>query len=159
EAAVSVNRVDFRHDYQPEVGPLDVAHVELTTGRTTVASTSRLTYTDTRSEVVGSLSYVTGSHTFKTGIYVLNGSQRWTRLFNGHIQWRRFSGGQPNHGVEMSGPTNKRGCLNADLGIYAPDSGVVNRWNLNFGARYGYFLARTPEHSAPDGNFVPSRHF
>jgi hypothetical protein len=159
EAGASVNRVDFRHDYQPEVGPLDVANVELTTGRTTVASSSRLTYTDTRYEAVGSLSYVTGSHTFKTGFGMLSGSQQWTRPFNGHLQSLRFFSGQPNAVVVTSAPANNQEDLNADLGVYAQDRWVVKRLTVNVGARYDHFNAGTPEQSAPAGNFVPARHF
>jgi len=159
EAGVSVNRVDFRHDYQPEVGPLDVAHVELTTGRTTVASASRLTYTDTRSEVVGSLSYVTGSHTFKTGFGALHGYQRWTRPFNGDIQSLRFFSGQPNSVIVTSAPANNQENLKADLGMYAQDSWIIDRFTVNVGARFDHFNAGTPEQSAPAGRFVPARHF
>jgi hypothetical protein len=147
------------HDYQPEVGPFDLSHLELTTGLTTVAVGSRWIYKDTRPELVASVSYATGSHAFKTGISQLWGYQALSNPHHANISSLRFVGGQPNSVTVTNGPNAERDDLNADLGLYVQDRWTVNRLTFNLGARFDHFNVSIPEQSAPAGNFVPARRF
>ena len=59
----------YRFDYQPENGPFDVMNRNNSTGWRTVASaTAESDYLSTVWNTLGSVSYVTGSHTFKAGM-------------------------------------------------------------------------------------------
>jgi hypothetical protein len=159
EAGVSVSHVWFHHDYQPEVGPFDLSHLELTTGGTTVAVGSRWIYKDTRPEFVSSVSYVTGSHAFKSGVSQLWGYQALSNPHNANISSLRFVGGLANSVTVTNGPNAERDELNADLGVYAQDRWTLQRLTLNLGARFDHFNVSIPAQSAPPGNFVPARSF
>jgi len=159
EAGLSTHYMHWRHQYQPGVGPFDVAHIEQTTGRTWVATTSRNDNVSNHFNAIASVSYVTGSHNFKTGINHRWGFMEASRPFNGDVQALRFLNGQPTSVTVLNSPVFERDNMNADLGVYVQDTWTLNRLTLNLGGRYDHFNASIPEQTAPAGNFVPARRF
>ena len=103
-------------------------------------------------------SFVTGTHSFKTGI---NG---WTG--NSSV------GGAPVHNVQyvfrnqlpvslyqVAGPNFYNSRVKMNLGIFAQDQWTMRRLSLNLGVRYDNLNAYNPEQTRPGGEFLPSFHF
>jgi hypothetical protein len=159
EAAFSTHYMHWRHQFNPSVGPIDVANLEATTGVLTVASDSRYDNLSNARNLVASASYVTGSHNFKTGIVQRWGYMDQSRPYTGDIQRLVFVGGVPNTVRVLNTPVSEYDTINADLGAYGQDRWTLGRTTLNIGARYDYFNASTAAQSAPAGRFVPARSF
>jgi hypothetical protein len=159
EAAFSTHYMHWRHQFNPSVGPLDVAHTEATTGVLTVASDSRYDNLSNADNLVASASYVTGSHNIKTGIVQRWGYMDQSRPYTGDILRLTFVGNVPNSVTVLNTPVNEYDSINADLGAYAQDRWTLGRTTLNLGARYDRFNASTAAQSAPAGRFVPARTF
>ena len=159
EAGLSTHYMHWRHQYQPEVGPFDVGHIEATTGKLTVASNSIYDNLSSRHNAIGSLSYVTGSHNFKAGFVHLWGFMEQFRPLHGDISSVTTVNGVANSVAVTNAPVLEHDNLNADLGIYVQDRWTVSRFTINLGARYDHFDVSIAEQSAPAGRFVPARQF
>jgi hypothetical protein len=115
--------------------------------------------TDPRKQVLSAaLSYVTGTHTVKTGVQWGFGPFVTRGDLNGDLI-QLYRNGQPDSVQVFNTPREAREYLNADLGIFAQDSWRLNRLTLNYGLRFEYFNGEISEQSAPAGRFVPSRRF
>ncbi len=108
------------------------------------------------------LSYVTGSHAFKTGMTLQEG---WHRhqfgepdLNSGDVQYT-FRNQVPISLTQWASPIIFRERLKANLGLFAQDQWTMKKWTLNLGLRYDYFNAFIPPQSLPAGPFVPARNF
>jgi hypothetical protein len=104
-----------------------------------------------------SLTYVTGSHAFKTGFYLLAG-----HVFNNpeanfpvRYDFRNQVPVQLSYAVYPGYDIIR---LN-DLGIYAQDQWTLGRMTLNVGVRFDYFNGYAPAQVRPGGQFVPEFRF
>lgn len=159
EGALSTHYMHWRHQYNPSVGPLEVANLEASTGTLSVATNSRYDNLSNAYNAIASVSYVTGSHNFKTGMVHRWGYMEQSRPYNGDLFQLTFASGQPNSVTVLNTPVAERDDLNADLGLYVQDRWTIDRLTLNLGARYDRFNASTAAQSAPAGRFVPARQF
>jgi hypothetical protein len=159
EAGFSMHYMHWRHQYHPSVGPLDISNVESTTGFRTVATNSRYDNLSNQYNVIGSMTYVTGSHNFKAGVVHRQGFMKEFRPFNSDIQQLTFINGIPNSVTVMNTPILEHDNLNFDTGIYAQDRWTINRLTLNLGFRYDHFNVSIAEQSAGAGAFVVARNF
>ena len=159
EAGISQHYMHWRHQYNPSVGPLDVANSEATTGFLTVATNSRYDNLSNQYNVIGSMSYVTGSHNFKTGFVHRQGYMEEFRPYNGDMSQLTFVLNAPNSVTVLNTPMLEHDDLNFDSGIYAQDRWTIDRLTINLGARYDHFNVSIPAQSAPAGRFVPARNF
>ena len=100
----------------------------------------------------GSMSYVTGSHSFKVGTAVSEGNWRLLEEFTGDVSTITFTNGNPST-TTLRLPTDRRNHIKADIGIYAQDRWTMGRATLNLGLRYDWFLGETGE-----GEVLPSRY-
>jgi hypothetical protein len=163
EVGQSVGASTYHWEYQPEVGIFEVAKRNQTTGITTNASsTAPVENFNNSYNTVANLSYVTGSHTFKTGINVVTGYSRTKVEPHGDIVRLNFlnnAAGVPQSStIEVrNSPVTAREELHPDLGIYAQDKWTRERLTLTFGGRFDYLNAGTPHQTAPAGRFVPER--
>ena len=101
---------------------------------------------------MASASYVTGSHSFKTGMNYGWGRRirTWPSPNPADILQLRFTNGVPTQVQVRNTPIDESiERMNADLGFYAQDAWTMNRLTLNLGARYDYFNAEVPALSAP----------
>jgi hypothetical protein len=115
--------------------------------------------TDPRKYVLsGVLSYITGTHSLKTGIQWGFGPFVTFGDLNGDLI-QLYRNGRPDGVQVYNTPRQAREFLNADLGIFAQDSWRLDRLTLNYGVRFEYFNGEISEQSAPAGRFVPARHF
>jgi hypothetical protein len=111
-----------------------------------------------KSFYVGSVSYVTGSHAFKTGVQYGRGREDSFRdRYLGHVV-QEYRNGVPAS-VTVDNTPIKNQPRHKDLGLYAQDSWTMGRTTLNLGLRYDYFNAWTPEQTAPASRWVPARTF
>jgi len=110
------------------------------------------------------VSYVTGSHSLKTGLSVRHvrigdieklGSDLW--MHNGSINYR-LRNGVPNQVTITDAPWNFEESVR-DVAIYAQDQWTLGRLTLNLGVRYNDARASTPEQVLGTGFFVPERRF
>ncbi|OFW19560.1 MAG: hypothetical protein A3H97_24965 [Acidobacteria bacterium RIFCSPLOWO2_02_FULL_65_29] len=113
-----------------------------------------------RHTFVGSLSYVTGSHAFKTGFQLGKGGNNLQRSFpNGLDLYQEYRNGVPASVVVYNTPQDAAETIKYDLGLYAQDSWKYKRLTLNPGLRIELFNSYIRENGAPAGRFVPARHF
>jgi hypothetical protein len=130
-----------------------------TFGCTAWISNGQDQYTDdTRRVVVGSMSYVTGSHNIKFGVQDSFGpvhvfTDRQADLIQNYVN------GRPQTVTVYSTPSNRWTHVNYDLGYYIQDSWTIKRLTLNPGLRVDNFSSEIEETSMPAGRFVGARFF
>jgi hypothetical protein len=114
---------------------------------------------------VGSLSYVTGSHSIKAGF-----SNLWNRRFN-HWEPRRgqpqepgadyvayrVNNGVPNQLTQRATPYQRVVKQPWDLGIYAQDAWTLRRLTVNAGLRFDHYSSYAPETHLGPATLVPTR--
>ncbi len=114
---------------------------------------------------VGSVAYVTGSHSLKVGF-----SNLWNRRFNHWEQRRaqmvepasdylayRFSNGVPNQITQRASPYERLVKQPFDLGIYVQDAWTHRRLTLNAGLRFDHYSSYAPETHLGPATLVPAR--
>jgi hypothetical protein len=105
-----------------------------------------------------STSYITGSHVFKTGLFVQHGWRRHVNEVNGDMSYR-FNNGVPNRVTLWATPIVLNENLKANVGVFAQDQWTIDRLTLNLGLRFDYLNAYVPEQHLGAGRFVPARDF
>ena len=152
----------------PGVSETDIAVVELSTGYRYNAKAESVGPVGTQyggrnfsNQVNGrfAVSYVTGSHAFKTGftLYQGQGGTR-ARLNDPPIQYS-FRLGLPVSLTEWASPNMGFFHVKANLGLYAQDQWTMARMTLNLGARVDYLNSYDPAVEIPAGVFMPARSF
>ena len=110
-----------------------------------------------------SLSYVTGSHNFKTGMQWDQGYARYKSHALGLPGLKgvsyRLRNGLPNRITMRTDPWDRIHNQKAELGIYAQDSWSFDKATLNLGLRFDYYNGFIPAHSIPATPWVPEREF
>ena len=160
EAGITLYDLNFRREPQPGVGPLDLPRFETSTGVSSGTYAGTMDSGSKNWTSVASASYVTGSHSFKTGMTYGWGRRlrSWPSPNPADILQLRFNNGAPAQVVVRNTPIDESiERMNADLGIYAQDAWTMNRLTLNIGARYDYFNAEVPALSAPASRWVAAR--
>jgi hypothetical protein len=115
--------------------------------------------TDPRKHVLStSLSYVTGTHSVKTGVQWGFGPYITRGDLNGDLV-QLYRNGRPDSVRVYNTPREAREYLNADLGIFAQDSWRIERLTVNYGLRLEYFNGEISEQNAPAGRFSTERRF
>lgn len=107
----------------------------------------------------GAVSYVTGTHNFKTGIQQNFGSDVTHLDTNGHIAQVTYRNGVPDNVQVTNLPVRIQPRQKADLGLFAQDSWSIDRLTLNMGLRVEWQNSYLPEQTAPAGRFVGERRF
>lgn len=105
-----------------------------------------------------SATYVTGSHSLKTGFQWRYGPYWRHYNANGDLV-QRYSNGAPDSVQVYNTPTNPRYRLNADLGLYVQDSWKIKRLTVSPGVRFEYFNAKIDARSNEPGRFIGFRQF
>lgn len=180
DAGISYYTQDYEQSCRPSVGPRDLAMLEQSTGRLSVACGNTIPpYTSWTKSYSGaaSASYITGSHAFKTGVTVQWGTN--SRTFSSNAQINTLvtnvgllgapaSATNPVPCVALpcpiavavsNGPTTLEQKVKMDFGVFLQDTWTVNRLTLNLGARYDTFNALVPAQSAVAGNWIQARNF
>src|SRR4051812_3508027 len=105
-----------------------------------------------------SLSYVTGSHSFKTGFYNVT-AHRDSHVFDNasHVTYQ-FLNGVPNQLTQRATPLDRSERQRMDLGVYAQDKWTVKRLTLSYGVRFDHFESYFPAQTLDPAPLVPNRH-
>ena len=106
-----------------------------------------------------SMSYVTGSHAFKTGFFLQKGWQGGFYKFNDPPIEYTLTNGAATSVVQWADPVSYRSNLDRNIGLYAQDQWTVDRLTLNLGVRLDTIAASNPPHSTPGGLFIGDRTF
>jgi hypothetical protein len=180
EAGLSYYTQGYEQYYREEVGPRDLARLEQTTNRLSVAAGSTIPpYTSWTKSYSGgaSASYITGSHAFKTGLTMQWGTNSRTFSSNAQVNTLVFNNsllGLPASAtnpvpctalpcplavVVSNGPTTAEQKVNRDLGFFAQDSWTLGRATINVGGRYDHFNASVPAQAAAAGPWIQARNF
>jgi hypothetical protein len=162
EAGQSVGSSTYHWEYQPDVGILQVAKLNSSTGVTSNASsTAPVEEFNTSYNTIANMSYVTGSHAAKFGMSLTTGWDHTKVEPHGDIVRLRFinvAGVPTASAIDVrNSPVTAREELNADLGLFAQDKWTRDRLTMTVGARYDYLNAQTAHETAPAGRFVPAR--
>ena len=109
-----------------------------------------------RRHLQASVSYVTGSHNLKAGLNYMNNVQYYSWPAAGDI----FQGFTVNKWpiglmVMANGAFENERKQNCDCGLYVQDAWTVDRFTLNLGLRYDWFVNSIPGGSRPAGHFTP----
>jgi hypothetical protein len=105
-----------------------------------------------------SLSYVTGSHNFKTGFQWGFGSDVWEYDLNGDLT-QRYRNGRADSVTVYNTPVRSEEFLNGDIGIFAQDQWTLRRLTVNAGVRLESFRGQISAQDVAPGRFAPVRHF
>ena len=115
--------------------------------------------------MLGSVAYVTGSHSIKVGF-----SNLWVRRNNypaarldvvqeaasDYLAYR-FNNGVPNQITERASPYTRLATQPWDLGIYGQDTWTLKRLTVNAGLRFQYYDSYAPQTFEGPGPLVPTR--
>jgi len=146
---------------QPEVNASNIAYIELSrnfnynadaSGLATAGHGERVDYGQQNQRF--SVSYITGSHAFKTGVTMLQGRHDLGLVDVNQELYYNFFNGVPNSIVQWAGPNHSENRIKMDLGLYVQDQWTLKRLTLNLGLRFDYFNAYVPAQRRPAGRFV-----
>ncbi|MEQ1757016.1 MAG: carboxypeptidase regulatory-like domain-containing protein [Vicinamibacterales bacterium] len=102
------------------------------------------------------VSYVTGSHAFKTGFNNTTGFLNEYQYASNPLSYR-FNNGVPNQVTLQARPYRSITDQQADLGFFAQDRWSLNRMTVNLAIRYDYFATGFPEQTLGATTFTPTR--
>src|SRR5919106_429354 len=142
EAGITMYDLNFRREPQPGVGPLDLPRFEISTGVSSGTYAGTMDSWTKNYTSVASASYVTGSHSFKTGINYGWGRRirTWPSPNPADILQLRFNNGAPAQVQVRNTPIDESiERMNADLGFYLQDAWTMDRLTVNIGGRFDYF--------------------
>jgi Carboxypeptidase regulatory-like domain len=114
-------------------------------------------YTSLRS-YRSAVTYVTGSHAFKTGMTLQEGPAD-TDVWTNKDTFLIVRNGQPFQVSVRTTPYTTHERLVADLGLYAQDTWTIERATINAGLRWDYLNNRVGAQDAPGGTWIGPRHF
>jgi hypothetical protein len=161
-ASYYVMGIDYAE--QAGVGLDDIAVEDLTTGYhlnsraiTVRAGDSYGTVLDQVWATKAAVSYVTGSHNFKTGIlWTFNRAVEDSRIHGDALY--RFQNGVPVALVQWATPSgNDAEAVNT--GAFVQDQWTIHNLTLNLGARFDYLHAWAPARRSEAGRWVPARDY
>lgn len=166
EAGFSENFYDYTLHYRPEVQTAaqkapygDISHLDIVTGRRTVAALQDFEDKFPFYNLYGASSYITGSHAFRLGVQWGRGWIDSWRDANGDMV-QRYSNGVPNSVQRYNFPiTSARSNLDYLAGVFLQDSWTLKKLTLNPGIRFEAIRGSVPAQTAPAGRFVPARSF
>lgn len=158
EAAASVTISHWPQYLAPGVQHDDISYLEQSTN---IRFNAPATFSDRRdSDRLSqrfSVSYVTGSHAFKTGFQTEQGIRN-TRTSVAHDVNYTFNRGVPVQMTQYATPYLMKERF-LDLGIYGQDQWTVRRLTLNYGVRFEQVNGWVPPQHVPAGQFLPERSF
>jgi hypothetical protein len=100
------------------------------------------------------LSYVTGSHAFKTGVTYYGGLDTEEVTLNSPPIQYSFSGRVPIGITEFASPYLAKSAMDS-FALFAQDQWTVKRLTLNLGVRFDTLHGWNPAQTRPAGPFVP----
>ena len=162
-------REDTTDQFGFTVAPTDVSILERSTGFRYNASRGYRDRNDhDRYAERFAVSYVTGSHNFKTGMQlqqhvhnqldVTNSDGRNLACPDCDVRYQ-FTNGVPTRIELWATPYLRQHRTQGDLGLFVQDQWTVDRMTLNLGLRFDYYKAKVLAQEVPAGDYLPARSF
>ena len=107
-------------------------------------------------DVRGTLSFVTGAHSLKTGFQSEWASNRPYNSLGATNLTYRFTNGVPNQLTEFADPRAST-TLHNDVGAFVQDRWTVKRLTLSGGLRFDYYHTFFPDQTLGPVTFAPTR--
>ena len=107
----------------------------------------------------GTVTYVTGSHNFKTGISHGWGRGETHRFSNGDVQHQQYRSGVPDAVAVRNYPWIQKNQMDYEIGWYAQDAWTIDRMTITAGIRMDWMESSVPRQTVPAGRFVGARDF
>ena len=111
-----------------------------------------------RYNIQGAISFVTGAHSFKTGVQYNWGPYENTRDTNADLQ-QVYLSGVPSTVTIYNTPLRYKDALVADVGVFAQDTWTLKRLTVNAGLRWEYLNSEVSAQQSGAGRFVGERKF
>jgi hypothetical protein len=108
-------------------------------------------------DVMTTISYVTGSHAFKTGFANTSVVRNESLSDNDYHLSYRFNNGVPNQLTERTTPFEKAQRQPVGLGLFVQDRWTVKQLTLNLGLRFDYLNIYIPAQHLGPAPLVPNR--
>ncbi len=159
DVGVSQYYLSYDFEYQDNVLPNAVAKTDLTLQTTWGARPGGFfTRGGYKRYHVANLSYITGSHTLKTGVQYNHATEySYYDVQRGHVVQQYRNGVPASVLVDNTPVNNKPG--HDEAGAFIQDSWTINRLTINTGVRYDWFHPWVAEQVAVAGRWVPERKF
>jgi len=164
EAGASYYVMGINYDEQVGVSRDAIAVRDLTTGYTMNSRAITVRAGDAYGKVLdqvwatkAAVSYVTGTHNFKTGVmWTFNRAVEDSRI-HGDVLYT-FQNGVPVSLTQWATPSgNDAEAINA--GIFAQDQWTIQNLTVNLGVRFDYLHAWAPARRSEAGRWVPARDY
>lgn len=104
------------------------------------------------------VTYVTGSHAFKSGVQTMEGWPRWTHEEYGDVNYNLLNG-VPVSLTQWATPWEVKWKMKMNLGVFAQDQWTIDRLTLNLGARLDHYNGSIPSQTLEATQFAPARDF
>jgi hypothetical protein len=104
------------------------------------------------------MTYVTGSHAFKTGLQYGTGYMGTDTWIHGDLI-QQYRNGNPDAVQVKNTPTYQMVRMNNESALYAQDVWTIRRLTVSGGLRFDHLDESVDPQSAPAGRFVPARSF
>lgn len=159
EAGATLSANDYHGYRQPGVTSVVTAVIDQ--GRNLTYRASPGAYGFNRSNNYNyraSASYVTGTHSFKAGMFLMHTWGYQTTEVNNNMNFT-FTNGVPSAVQIFATPIEYREKIKYNLGLYAQDQWALRRFTFNLGVRSDMLNAFVDEQQLPAGQFVPARNF
>src|SRR5215831_16246384 len=149
EAGVGASISQWNAFWQPGVQAKTVAIIDTGSGYSYGATATYRGHPDytNRYMIRGAMTYVTGSHTFKTGFQCEHLKTDNYFLANGNVQYT-FRNGVPLSILQRTTPYLELDRTD-DLGIFAQDQWKFRKFTFNYGLRFDYVNGYTPKEDIP----------
>ncbi len=149
EAGVGASISQWNAFWQPGVQAQTVSITDVGLGRNYGASATYRGHPDYTNRYMqrAAMTYVTGSHTFKTGFQREHLVTDNFFISNGNVQYT-FRNGVPISLLQRTTPYLELDRTD-DLGIYAQDQWRFNRFTFNYGLRFDYVNGYVPAQETP----------
>lgn len=139
---------------QSGVTPADISILEQSTNfRYNAAATYSYNHSN-QSNQRFSMSYVTGSHNFKTGVFLEEGVRRPLTYANQNVNYT-FLNGVPTALTEYANPILTEDHM-MEFGLYAQDQWTARRLTLSYGLRFDYLNTFDSATTQPPNRFILS---
>jgi hypothetical protein len=158
EAAASIQDLPWHNSPQPGVGDNTIAVQELSTNVYYRAPLGLQNYFSTNYYYRFSTSYITGSHSFKSGVYLAHANNHIDTRVLGDMTYA-FRNNTPAQITVWTTPYSQYFDTTADIGFFAQDQWTAKRLTVNAGVRWDYLNMAVPEQHLPATRFAQAADF
>jgi hypothetical protein len=159
EVGYEQNHYTYTVRYQDDVAPTDILHQDTVLNNQWVAGLYNFESHSQYQALVAKFSYVTGRHSFKTGVEYDHAFTHTFYEIHGDL-YQQYRNGVPYQVLVYNTPvTPVINNLDGAVSLFAQDSWTINRLTVNGGLRYDYMRQGVPAQTSPAGRFVPARSF